>query len=515
MRLYYEGYIMSKLRYIFLGIAFLFSSQVFSQIDHPDSPVFISASIIPESNPTSVILNWSPSDSLDVQGYIVYQVISGVTETIDTVWGRLSTTYEYNMSSIITKPEQFRLAAFDDLFYKSSITDPHTTMFLSLEYDKCNTTVKLEWTNYSGWDNGLNSFKIYRRTETSNYTILSSLSSTELSYEDNDIDFNEKYYYYVEATSNSGNKATTNSVEILTGAYSFPSYMHAQYATVNGENIVVNFLVDNSSEAIEYRIQRANSPDGNFSTIQSYPNSGQNNIMHTDYDVNVDENRYYYRLASVNPCGIIDSYSSICSNILITVTNDNEFQHNVSWTDYYAWPNGVSNYKVYRFFNGTASEIAVNTPGNTASVYNIEWYVDYCHDRKIHMTNEFCYYVEAIESESPEYADNMGVSRSNMKCVNHYPVVWMPNAFNATSFETENREFKPVLSFVEKEPYEFVIYNRFGEEFFRTTETYEGWNGTINHINLAPSQFYTYFLRYYDHTGKEHQKTGTFFLFID
>lgn len=506
---------MNWLKYTLVILVLIVTAQVVAQTDIPDPPEFVSASITPESDPTKVVLTWNPSDSLDVEGYIVYQVIGGITETIDTVFGRLSTTYDYTMASAISKPEKFRLAAFDTQLYKSSITDPHTTMFLTATYDKCNTEVNLDWTSYDGWTNGVNSYKIYRRSASSTYYVLTSLSSEKFEYVDSNIDFSETYYYYIEAVSNSGDKATSNSVELSTNSFEIPSYMHAQYATVSGENIVVNFLVDNSAEVLEYRVQRASSPEGTFSTIHSYPNTGQSEVMHTDFDVSVDEYRYYYRLASVNPCGIVSSYSNISSNILLTASNENGFEHEISWTDYYAWPNGVSNFNVYRTFNGAPAQIGVNTPGNLEATYDIEWYVNYCHDRKIHMTNEFCYYVEANESESPYYADSKGVSRSNVACVNHYPVVWVPNAFNATSYEVENREFKPVLSFVESDSYLFIVYDKWGQEVFRTDETYEGWNGTINRLSLAPSQYYTYFVRYFDHQGKEYLKTGTFFLFID
>ncbi|MBN2776360.1 MAG: gliding motility-associated C-terminal domain-containing protein [Bacteroidales bacterium] len=491
------------------------SQAMVSQTDIPDPPVFTSASIIPESDPTTVELRWSPSDSIDVEGYIVYQVIGGITETIDTVFGRLTTSFEYTMPNLIVKPEKFRLAAFDALDFKSSITDPHTTMFLNLEFDKCNTEVKLDWTAYEGWSNGINSFKVYRRAEGGPYSVIQSLSADKLAFTDDDVSDNQTYYYYVEAISNSGLRATSNSVELTTNSYIAPEYMHAQYASVDGENIVVSFIVDNSAEVLEYRVQRSASSDGTFTTIKSYPNSGQNEVMHVDYDVNVNEYRYYYRLTAVNPCGVEMAYSNIASNIILNVLTDDNLSHDIFWTGYYAWSNGVSNYKVFRYFDGNRSEIGVNTPGDLDYTYNIDWYVNYCHDRKIHMTNEFCYYVEAYESESPEFASSQGVSRSNIDCVYHDPVVWIPNAFNATSVEPENREFKPVLSFVESEPYEFIVYDRFGQEVFKTEETYEGWNGQINYSQLAPSQYYTYFVRYFNHQGKEYIKTGTFFLFID
>jgi len=109
---------MNWLKYTLVILVLIVTAQVVAQTDIPDPPEFVSASITPESDPTKVVLTWNPSDSLDVEGYIVYQVIGGITETIDTVFGRLSTTYDYTMASAISKPEKFRLAAFDTQLYK-------------------------------------------------------------------------------------------------------------------------------------------------------------------------------------------------------------------------------------------------------------------------------------------------------------------------------------------------------------------------------------------------------------
>lgn len=506
---------MNRFRYIFVVVFLFVCVSSLAQTDIPDEPEFLSASVTPESWPTTVVLDWKPSDSLDVEGYIIYKVISGVTETIDTVDGRLNTEYSYNASVASTSPEKFRLAAIDASSYKSSITDPHTTMNLIYEYDKCTMEVNLDWTEYVGWgESGVIAYKIYRREETMPYVVIESQSSDKRTFNDTGLDYNTVYYYYIEAIRIDGTTATSNSKSVLTESFTLPSFMLAEYATVTGDDISVKFVVDHTAEVLEYQIQRSSSPDGGFSSIKSVANIGQGEIIYTDNNVSVDENRYYYRLASLNPCGIVSSYSNVCSNIILNVESSEGLEHALDWTEYYAWPNGVSNYKVYRYFEGVSYEISVNTPGSLNYLDNIESYVDLCHDKKTHMTNKFCYYVEAYESENSGFDSNLGVSRSNVACVNHYPVAWFPSAFNVTSYEPENRVFKPVLSFVEAEPYEFVVFDKWGAEIFRTNETYEGWNGDLDY-NLAPSQYYTYYVRYFDHKGSEYIKTGTFFLLVE
>jgi hypothetical protein len=501
-------------RFVLLVCTLLISIVGFTQVDVPDEPEFVSASVVPESEPSQVILKWNPSDSIDVAGYIIYEVINNITESVDTVWGRLNNECTYDNSGSGTASEIFRIAAFDDLFFKSSITDPHTTMFLDSEYDKCSNRVDLDWSFYTGWPAGVNKYNIYRRLESGVYQIVSSVASSVQTYIDEDVDLNETYLYYIEAVSTEGYRATSNSVKIESESYLLPSYLYAEFASVSGDDISLKFVVDNTPEVLEYRIQRASTADGNYSTIKSFTNASQFEIFYTDSDVLVDENMYYYRIASVNPCGIINSYSNYASNILLNVETADDLDHDLEWTQYQEWEGGVFNYRIYRYFDDIGAEIAVNTSGDLSYSYDIDWYVDYCHDRKVYMTNKFCYYVEAYENVGHTYSTNQGVSRSNVSCVYHEPVVWFPNAFNLTSYEEENREFKPVVSFAQKEPYEFIIYDKWGLEIFRTEDSFAGWNGSFNY-SVAPAQVYTYLVRYYDHKNKEYLKTGTFFMMVE
>ena len=136
----------------FLSILLLLVNiSAFAQNNLPDPPKFKSASVIPESLPTTVKLSWQPSDSTDVAGYIVYKIVDNITTTLDTVRGRNTTSYEYTGSSANSISESFRMAAYDNDGYKSTITDPHATIFMTISYDKCDKKAKLE--NYATKEN--------------------------------------------------------------------------------------------------------------------------------------------------------------------------------------------------------------------------------------------------------------------------------------------------------------------------------------------------------------------------
>ncbi len=158
-----------------------------AQNNLPDPPKFKSASVIPESSPATVKLMWNPSDSTDVAGYIVYKIVDNITTTLDTVRGRNTTSYDYIGSSAGTISERFRMAAYDNDGYKSTITDPHATIFMTMSYDKCGRTATLSWSPYLGWGQEIVNYRIYRRYAESQYQIVTTLPATASEYIDQNL----------------------------------------------------------------------------------------------------------------------------------------------------------------------------------------------------------------------------------------------------------------------------------------------------------------------------------------
>jgi len=139
-------------------------------------------------------------------------------------------------------------------------------------------------------------------------------------------------------------------------------------------------------------------------------------------------------------------------------------------------------------------------------------YVKSCHDKQIYLTNAFCYYVEAYEN-TQEYAQQ-SISRSNIACAYETPIVWVPTAFNITSTNEENRVFKPVVSFVKESPYEFRVYDRWGQMVFKTNDINEGWTGK-DAKKYYHTDSYVYYIKYVDYLDNVYRKSGTFYLMME
>lgn len=54
---------------------------------------------------------------------------------------------------------------------------------------------------------------------------------------------------------------------------------------------------------------------------------------------------------------------------------------------------------------------------------------------------------------------------------------------------------------------ELIIYNRWGQEIFKTDDINKGWDGTFNGVDLAPDT-YAYYLRVLCINAEEYRKRG-------
>jgi gliding motility-associated-like protein len=488
-----------------------------AQIDLPDPPVFLSASVASGIIPDEVDLLWEPSDSLDVEGYIIYQVLGGVTETIDTVYGRLNNQYSNVNSSASMQPETYRLAAFDTLEFKSMITNPHTTIHLQADYEFCAVETNLVWTPYLGWSQGVYEYHIYRKNADGPYVSIGTVSGDITNYIDNTIEVLTDYCYYIKAYNSDAIAASSNQICIHTNSYEKPEYINADYASVVDNAIELSFTIDNSGEVVDYQLLRSMSLNGGYFEIARFANDGQTNIVYVDENVQVDKTHFYYKLAAIDPCGNVSVVSNVASNIILNVSGgDNLYlNHFLEWSAYEAYVGGVEDYKVYRVFSQNAPIALFETDFTDLQyVDNIDTYVNYLHDSKIHVSEKYCYMVEAVENIGNNPYNVLGRSRSNVDCVQHKPLLWMPNVFNPGSYNEINREFTPIISFVPQGQYEFKVFDRYGMEIFSTNNTTQGWNGMLGE-ERAPYDTYVYYVKFSDFNGDEYLYTGKFLLITE
>ena len=85
-------------------------------------------------------------------------------------------------------------------------------------------------------------------------------------------------------------------------------------------------------------------------------------------------------------------------------------------------------------------------------------------------------------------------------------ILYVPNAFTP-GVDGLNDVFRPVISGIVPAEYSFTIFNRWGEQIFRTTEVDEGWIGNVhNGAHYAPVGVYSWVVEVKDLYSAEVRK---------
>ncbi|MEN9610933.1 MAG: hypothetical protein RLZZ628_1747 [Bacteroidota bacterium] len=105
-------------------------------------------------------------------------------------------------------------------------------------------------------------------------------------------------------------------------------------------------------------------------------------------------------------------------------------------------------------------------------------------------------------------ANQFGCRDSSVKQIYIKPVITLhfPNAFTPNQ-DARNDEFKGIGFLYGMKSYRFVVWNRWGEKQFESSDPLDGWNGSKNNVGApAPEGIYLYELMYITPTGELIQK---------
>lgn len=447
----------------------------------------------------AITVSWYQNPSPAVDYYVVYvynPLTSPPWDAVDTVFGAA------NLSSVITSynsasgSHTFAVSAHDNCGNSSffSLDDAHNTIFLETQYNACELEVNLKWNKYKNWQNEVVNYKIWSSVNGGTFQLIGLTANTDTSFKHSGVTPQANICYYIQAIENVTNKTSgSNKVCFITDFSDSPAFSYIRYASVTGPTSVkIAAYVDVSANVSKYVIERR--IFGAFSTIdQVLPSQLNGDLLeYIDNDVNTNENSYTYRFKTINNCNKESGISNEAKTILLKIENNNDAMINtLTWSDYKTWGGGVESYNIYRGIDGIYSKI-----DNVSSTIN--FYQD--NVAEFYSSNgEFCYYIQAVEDLGNVHAFKE-VSSSNQKCVEQKPFMYVPNAFTPGG---SNPVFKPVFSYVEPSSYHFIIFNRWGEKFFETTDTQVGWDG-----GAAPTGVYIYQIKYGSAFGQSYTKTG-------
>lgn len=178
---------------------------------------------------------------------------------------------------------------------------------------------------------------------------------------------------------------------------------------------------------------------------------------------------------------------------LLAVRNECDQHNNMPWqtndyTNYLHWSvlqqpcnDDITRYYIYYGADSASMVLVDSTIGKSDSSYN--------HILADNLAG--CYAVTAVDRIGNESA------YSNVVCIDNCPYYILPNTFTPNG-DGQNDVFHPFL------PYRFVpkiemrIYNRWGEEVFRTEDPYIGWDGKDSKGKDVSEGVYVYAGYYYE-----------------
>lgn len=486
----------------------------------PGSPplptvVVDSVSVLPNGD---IIICWQASTVPDILEYdiIIFDPITQADITIATVPAGGATCYTIPKGTannfFDTEVREYGVRVKDNCGNASINGDNyHNTMLLEYSIDICAAAVNFTWNDYDDFTSGTNVlYELFVSQDAAPFISAGTTNSTNITY--SGVVQGSNYQFFIRAIENNGAGPITSSTNIVDLSADFflkdPSFLYLYTATVEAPTQVdVKFYVDTFADAKYYNIKRTTSLSSPFVSIGTVPAfKGMNPfIVFSDLDVVTEETSYYYQVEMINLCDQLKISSNHGKTILLKAENDKmELTNTLTWSAYEDWTGNVAAYQIYRSIGGVWESSPLAT---VPALVGENTYVDDV-STTLEGDGEFCYKIVAIEGAAAR-AGNLpeATSASNEACVDHVPLIYIPNAFDPLS--SFNPVFKPVLTFADPLSYEMIIFDRWGQKVFETNEIDEGWNGAFNNKGeFQAVGSYVYSIIFQSSTGKKFAYRG-------
>lgn len=458
---------------------------LFEDLIPPPIPFIQSVSV--DTTSGDITVTWDVNPAEDTYGYIIYnQNSTGFFVDYDTIWGRPNTSYTFSGISI-EEALSFTVAAFDSCFtdfipptYQTSgKAEVHTLIWLEANINACDELLNLSWTAYEGWSD-LTGYSIYYKTENSDWVFAGSSNNLNAAIP---IVPGFSYTVAVQANATSGASSFSPTINLTFTPPGAPEIHYLATATVTNNDVLIRYFTSIAPNAAKVSLQKYNIGQEVFEELEERIIT---QAMETFYDFNAQPNKHSetYRLLAIDSCDNPTISTHIGKTIFLeAIPNHARLEVLLQWSKYEQFAGPVSEYRIYRAYDGMPMEIIATVATSTRN------FVDQVGDL-LNTPGSFCYVVEAVEGINTfGFAEN---SMSNEACALIEPLIYIPNAIIINGI---NELFMPVISYYDVNSYELSIMNRWGELIFRTNNPNEGWNGQDGGHNRVNEGTYVYVLR--------------------
>lgn len=457
------------------------------------------------------VLRWSASPSPGIIGYQIYK---------ENPYGS-GNFFPYPANNQLVSGTQFTDVNSADLLVRYAIvavsncnkgplgegtlndgtTGPHSSIFLSSNFEPCSRRLDLNWNAYENWADGVAGYLLWMEENGGSPQLVDTVLTTTYSYlgaEDG-----QQLRFWVEAMEENGSyRANSNVLDFNISAnrpIDFLELTDLSYAPANA-GIDVHWRWDLDSDFAEGRLQR--STDGQQWEDRLVLNS-QSSQQNSYLDVNIDSagGPYYYRIIAQDLCGLSYSSNQALSLELSGEALDN-FENRLDWSPLQGDSLQAEFYQLYALEQGQWQQISFLDSSQRTFLDPIDLTDPEQANR--------CYYVQAegrLKLANGQYL--FLSSRSNEFCLQQKPLLHFPNALAP---DGRNPTFRPRAALGQNiGQYRLQIYDRYGALIFESVDIMQGWDGKIKG-RPAPQGVYIYLAQYQLEEGKDKQQKGSLFL---
>lgn len=451
----------------------------------------------------NVNLLWDDSPSPEVSFYILYRVTPTGTIPIDTVFSGNTYTDVNAMPNI--QEEYYYVLSADDCGNTSIFDDPQHSIFISATANECEQTIDLSWNPYDGWVNGIDSYEIWVSIDGGTSNLVESIAGSSNSYEFKNADDETEYCFFIKAIQSGRPDIFANSNEIclVTDIVQPNRDLFLEKVSLSPDNqVIIDWTWASNAEINTYRILSSSDNlafNEVFSANTAPPLSVQNN--YTDATAMPNDAAIFYQIETTDDCGAV-VLSNTFSTIHLSGTPQDGQLNFLNWTALEVENGEVINYELFQVLNNVSSSLAILNVDELS-------YQDMTDLGDVTQAN-LCYYVEStVRLTLPDGSNKTVIVRSNLACIQQFAQILAPNAFTPTG---KNPEFKPVLFFAEGADYQMVVYNRWGELIFESTDPNIGWRGKGRNGSILQQGVYVYQIRVTQTSGHIAEKRGNVIL---
>jgi hypothetical protein len=304
------------------------------------------------------VLEWEPSPELDTQGYIIVWSAPGGNTIIDTVYGRLNTSYQWLLSQAGTGPEAFTIAAIDTCERgnppspnTSATLDPHATVFLSTAFDPCAATIRVVRTPYVGWP--VDHYELFVSVDNGPFALLASLPPDLSDQLLPNVQPDHAYCFVMQAYGAAPGQFSRSNKTCRSTTYpAVPQWNYLRNVTVLAPDRI---QITDSVELAPFTRQLVLERSANgapWKGIDSVASPAIPVITFLDEDVATAERSYSYRVAAQDSCGQRTTVSNTGNSILLTTDPGLDGLNRLYWNGYVAWAGNITAWNVYRSIAG-------------------------------------------------------------------------------------------------------------------------------------------------------------------